>query len=275
MMDTVITPLGTVSPYPKGDKNCPGFLIQYSNDKIMLDCGNGCTRLLDLTSYLDNLKIFITHLHSDHFGDLLSLIPTIYVYKKLGLISNDPEIYIPSDDVINADTYYNRKGRCIENIDVNLREFELLKDLSSKYGIELRPYTNLKNLKINDIIITTQKVSHPIKTNAFKVDTPNGSIVYSADTGPNNNLGEFAKDCDLFICEATYLKGQYRSNLDHLYAYEAASIAKCTSVKKLLLTHFWPEIEKCEYLKEAISIFPNTDVAEEGKKLILRRDING
>lgn len=271
MMDTVITPLGTVSPYPKGNKNCPGFLIEYNNDKIMLDCGNGCTRVLDLTKDLDNLKIFITHLHSDHFGDLLSLIPTIYVYKKLGLISNDPQIYVPGDDIINADIYYNRKSRCIENIDVNLREFELLKDLSSKYGIQLHPYTNFKNFKINDIIITTQKVSHPIKTNAFRVDTPNGSIVYSADTGPNNNLREFAKDCDLFICEATYLKGQYRSNLDHLYAYEGASIARNAGVKKLLLTHFWPEIERCEYLNEAISIFPNTDVAEEGKKLVLRR----
>ena len=275
MKETVVTPLGTVSPYPKGNKNCPGFLIEQDNDKIMLDCGNGCTRLLDFSKDLDNLKIFISHLHTDHFGDLLSLIPTIYVYKKLGLINNEPEIYIPSDDIINTDTYYNEGWGSIGNVWTNLTEYKLLMNLSSKYGVIIHPFTNLKNFKINNITINTQKVQHSIKTNAFKVETPNGTIVYSADTGPDNNLSEFASNCDLFICESTFLKGQYRTSNDHLYAYEAARIAAIAKVKKLLLTHFWPEIEKEEYLKEVISIFPNTEVAEEGKKLVLRRNNNG
>ena len=32
-----ITPLGTVSPYPKGDMNCPGFLVEYNDKKILLN----------------------------------------------------------------------------------------------------------------------------------------------------------------------------------------------------------------------------------------------
>ena len=42
-------------------------------------------------------------------------------------------------------------------------------------------------------------------------------------------------------------------------------------VEKLLLTHFWPEIDKEKYVEEAKEIFPNTEAAIEGKKLILRR----
>ena len=29
--DIVIIPLGTISPYPKGDRNCPAFLIKYKH----------------------------------------------------------------------------------------------------------------------------------------------------------------------------------------------------------------------------------------------------
>ena len=53
MSKIIITPLGTISPYTKGNMNCPGFLIEYNNKKILLDCGNGITRLLDLRKDLD------------------------------------------------------------------------------------------------------------------------------------------------------------------------------------------------------------------------------
>lgn len=275
MNETFITPLGTVSPYPKGNKNCPGFLIEYESDKIMLDCGNGCTRLLDFPKDLDNLKIFISHLHTDHFGDLLSLIPTIYVYKKLGLINKEPEIYIPSDDDINTSIYYNEVGITNLKVSTHLTEYKLLLNLSHKYGVIIHSGTYFKDYKINNITINTQEVQHEVKTNAFKIETPNGTIVYSADTGPDNNLSKFASNCDLFICESTFLRGQYRSTNEHLFAHETAKIAALAKVKKLLLTHFWPEIDKEKYLEEAISIFPNTEVAEEGKKLVLRRNNNG
>lgn len=39
----------------------------------------------------------------------------------------------------------------------------------------------------------------------------------------------------------------------------------------LLLTYFWPEEDKELYLEEATQNFHNTEVAIEGKKLILRR----
>ena len=51
-----VIPLGTVAPYPKDNKNCPGFLIKYKDYNIMLDCGNGCTRLMDLPKDLSNLN---------------------------------------------------------------------------------------------------------------------------------------------------------------------------------------------------------------------------
>ena len=60
-MDNIeVIPLGTVAPYPKDNKNCPGFIIKYKNNNIMLDCGNGCLSMLNLPNDLSNLKIFIS-----------------------------------------------------------------------------------------------------------------------------------------------------------------------------------------------------------------------
>ena len=54
-------------------------------------------------------------------------------------------------------------------------------------------------------------------------------------------------------------------------AYDAGILASKSNTQKLLLTHFWPEEDKRLYLEEAKQIFENVEVAEESKKLILRR----
>lgn len=251
-MDKIIViPLGTVSPYPKDDKNCPGFLIKYNNYNILLDCGNGCTRLLNLPNDLNNLNIFISHLHPDHYGDLLSLIQATLVYSRYSLIKNPINLYIPNN---------------VENI----LDYKLLEQLASNTLINIKAYNNI-NLNIGNIKITSLLVPHQISSYAFKIETQAGSIVYSSDTGTKNNLKEFALNTDLFICESTFLKNQKRTEDAHLYTYEAAKIAADANVKQLLLTHFWPEIDKQKYVEEAREIFNNVSAAKEGKALVIRR----
>ena len=79
--EITITPLGTVSPYCKGNSNCPGFLVSDGDKKVLLDCGNGISRYLDMENDLDDLIIIISHLHRDHYGDLLSIEYASSIYK--------------------------------------------------------------------------------------------------------------------------------------------------------------------------------------------------
>lgn len=44
--------LGSVSPYIKGKDNCPGYLIENDKTKVLLDCGSGITREMNLPSNL-------------------------------------------------------------------------------------------------------------------------------------------------------------------------------------------------------------------------------
>ena len=252
--ELIIVPLGTVSPYCSNDKNCSGFLIKYNNKNYLLDCGNGITRNMKMNEDLKNLKVFISHLHVDHYGDVLCLAQSALVYNRLGLIDEKLDIYIPGDD------YLNSKKKHIE-------DYYFLHSLEKEYPINIIDYEYLHvdddNLKVSSIY-----VPHQVKAHAFRIDTEIGSVVYSGDTGSKNNLREFAKNCDLFICESTFLKDEMRRCDSHLFTTDAALIAK---VKKLMLTHFWPETDKNKYVDEAKEIFENTIFAEEGKKYILKK----
>ena len=100
MSKIVITPLGTVSPYPKGNMNCPGYLVEYNNKKTLLDCGNGITRLLRFPEDLQDLSIIITHYHKDHLGDIGAIQYASYVYHNLGMLNEKIKIYLPKNDIV-------------------------------------------------------------------------------------------------------------------------------------------------------------------------------
>lgn len=237
--------LGTVSPYCKGIHNCPGYLVSSNNNKILLDCGNGITSLINMEEDLKNLTIIISHLHKDHYGELLAIGYASYVYKKLGYITKRIHVYIPTDHTF---------------------DYLYLNNFGDEHFLEFIYYDETTKLNINDIKISFSLNPHQVKAYSVKLEKDNKSLVYSGDTGyKNNSLKNFAKGANLFICESTFLKEQVKELDYHLYAYEAALIAKNAGVYKLLLTHFWPEIDKQNYVNEASSIFSNVEAAEENK----------
>lgn len=251
MNDVKVKILGSVSPYCKDNKNCPGYLIECNNHRILLDCGSGTTRLLDMNKDLNNLIIIISHLHKDHYSDLGSIGYASYVQKRLGNLTNEIKVYIPSD--------------------INKPDYDYLMNFGKTNCLNFITYDASKTITHDKMTINFAENPHPVLTYSSSIEIDNKKIVYSADTGyENNTLEQFASNADLFICESTYLRNQPKNGDNHLYAYEAGMIAKNANVKKLLLTHFYPEIDKNEYLNEAKGIFENTDVAEEGKILTLR-----
>lgn len=249
--------LGSVSPYCKLNKNCPGFLVTDGPNKILLDCGPGVPSLIDMEQDLQNLTIIISHLHKDHYGGLLELGYASYTHHNLGYLKEKVNIYIPKEYRISEDLY----------------DYNYLTNFGKEQYFDLKNYNeyNLnRNLRIGDININFKKTKHNITNYAIKLEKDNYKLCYSGDTGYDESLCDFFSNADLLICESTFLKGQHRNGNNHLYAYETAKLAKLSNVKQLMLTHFWPTIDKELYRKEAEKIFKNTIVAEEGKKLILK-----
>lgn len=271
--EIIVTPLGTVSTYCSDGKNCPGFLVEYGDNKIMLDCGNGISRYLNLPNDFNNLSIIISHLHSDHYGELLSLAQTSLVFNRLGYINERIKVYIPEGDKV--DEYCTDDGGWSwTNIGKkNIIDYDYLISLEKDSYLEFIPYKVNDKLDYDDLEVSFSRNLHPLITYSTKLKTDGIKLVYSSDTGyKNNTLERFAKNANLLICESTFLRGQVRNVDYHLFASEAGKIAKSANVEKLLLTHFWPSIDKELYVNEAREYFNNTEAAIEGKKLVLRRN---
>ena len=272
--EMIVTPLGTVSTFCYKDKCCPGFLVECGDRKIMLDCGNGISKYLDLPNDFNNLTIIISHLHSDHYAELLSLAQTSLVFKRLGYISERIKVYIPEGGKVEGREYYtdNDGWPRTYTVDKNLIDYDYLINLERDSYLEFIPYKSDNKITYDQLEISFSKNPHQLITHSIKLVSDNIKLVYSSDTGyKGSTLEKFAKDSNLLICESTFLRGQLKLEDYHLYASEAGKIASVANVEKLLLTHFWPTIDKELYVTEAKEYFSNTEAAVEGKKLILRR----
>lgn len=275
--------LGSVSPYPHNGKYGVANLIEEKGYKVLLDIGPGSTSLLNMKEDLNNLIIVISHLHKDHYADILPLAYASYLYHKYGYLDKRIPVYIPSGDKRKdqKEYFYTNGWGDTHNVKLDkLEDYEFLKSFGEEHYLEFIDYDYKTELKHGPLKITFKQTIHPLKTYSVKVSNGKNSVVYSSDTGYRsnnlscfnddvsynaNNLSTFAKNTDLLICESTFLKGQLREKNEHLFAYEAGLIAKKANAGELLLTHFFPEEDKKKYVDEAKVIFPNTSFAEEGK----------
>jgi ribonuclease BN (tRNA processing enzyme) len=75
-------------------------------------------------------------------------------------------------------------------------------------GERKKPAPEVSELKPNDVVqgngwkVTTTGVSHfgpQLISYGFRLDTPEGSIVYSGDSGPCASMTRLAKDCDVLL----------------------------------------------------------------------------
>lgn len=236
--------LGSTSPYSTNDRNGIGYLIESNNYRIMLDAGSGISKNLDMNKDLENLTIIISHLHRDHYAELLPLSYATYIMSKNNLLKNKIKVYIP-DDIDSIDKAY-------------------VLSLEEDSYFEMIEYSKEDILSVGSMKVEFTESLHGVKTYSIKVSENDKSICYTSDTGyANNNIIPFANNTELLICETTYLKDQTKPKDVHLTTIEAGNLALKSNVKKLMINHFWPSISKEKYLEEVRNIFDNVIVAEE------------
>lgn len=243
--------LGTQSPFSNKECACPSYFIRCGDNKILLDCGSGSHRFFDMKN-LDGLNILISHLHRDHYNDIFNYQYTSFVFHNQRRINTKINIYLPE---FNSDISKDIRGE--ENAYCSYFEIDDTKECS------------LGDFSVEFCLL---EHSNQVKMYAIKLKNRDKVIVYSGDVSYSckDKLVKFAKDADLFICESSFLKEHgFPDICSHLTASQAATIAKEANVKKIVLTHLWPE-EKCDkYLKEAKEIIENVLIAKEGEKISL------
>ena len=240
-----LTILGTQSPYAKENNACPSFLLSNNQNNLLLDCGSGSHRFFYMNK-LNNLGIVISHLHRDHYNDLYNYMYSSLVMKNHNKLDKPISIYLPTQPTHIYEDIKNEKLTFSDLIAIDDKE---------KYRYGCYEVEFLKTIHSADIL-----------SYAVKVITDNKVIVYTGDCSykSKQDILEFSKNADVLICEASFLVSHgFPKECNHLTALQAGEIAKEANVKKLILSHFWPEEDTKNYYKEARQIFNNVFIAKE------------
>ena len=79
---------------------------------------------------------------------------------------------------------------------------------------------------------------------ALRVTNGDRTLTYSGDSGPSERACGRARDADLFVCEATLLRGELDGEpRGHLALDEALAAFEASGAKRLLVTHRPAELE--------------------------------
>ncbi len=296
-----LTFLGTGSAVPTARRNHPAMYLQFKDENILVDCGEGAQRQFRRAKLnpCKITKILITHWHGDHVLGLPGLFKTLMlngynrkleIYGPRGTrrkIDLYLELFAHKGTELKIDVHEVGDGKFFESDDFYLESSVMEHDvLCVAYAFVLKEKVRISKEKLeklklgNSPLIGELVKGESVLINGKKVDgkklvykEKERKISFVLDTRMNDNIIELVKDSDLLVCEATYSvdEKEIAEKYGHLTSVGAAKIAKKAKVGKLILTHLsqrYDEIPKV-ILGEASEIFKNVRVAEDLDKLEL------
>lgn len=235
-----ITILGNGAACPGPGGACSGFLVTEGKVNLLVDCGTGVVsnlqRHLDLRDVTD---IVITHMHADHFIDL---IPYRYALRY-GLeprTGSRVRLHLPPDG-----------HRTLAHVVEVYAESETF--ISEVF--QVNEYDPANSLNLSPLTIQFVPVRHYIPTWGLTI-AGSKKLAYSSDSGQCPELRQVADGADLFICNiGACLESEITSFWGHLKAAEAGALAREANVKRLLLSHLWPDCKHGWNLGKASKTF--------------------
>ena len=226
----IVTILGSGTCVPSLKRSSCSVLVELSHQKIVIDCGAGTMRRLLRAgaSILDVTHLLLSHFHPDHTGEL---VPFLFALKYPEKLRRQTPLYLLAGEGV-------------------IQFYEALKTVYGEW-IEVGP-------KIPDIIeldtcgrdhrsfeefnVETLPANHREESLSYRISDINGNtVVYSGDTDVCEDLVHIAQNADLFICESA-LPDDLKVD-GHLTPSLAGDIATRAKVKKLVLTHLYPECD--------------------------------
>lgn len=300
--------LGTGGMMPLNERYLTSMLLKFNGVSFLVDCGEGTQLALRNAgeSSKDIDLICITHFHADHISGLPGM---LLLMGNQGKIS--PLTIIGPKGLTNVVKHLRIiapvlpfEVNCIE-LDANSNSFKLneltihtfneltVTAFKVKHKVECYGYTfDLGRLqkfeveKARKLPIDKKywgKLQHGetviVDGVTYTPDMVLGEerkglkVTYCTDTRPCANILNFAKDSDLFICEAMY--GDLDKKTDaldkkHMMMTEAAEGALRANVKELWVTHFSPSmVRPVDYLSTVKQIFKNTIIPKDGQYKLL------
>lgn len=223
----------------------------------MLDLGTGAFANLRRHVDYDRLgAVVISHMHADHFIDLIPLRYAL-VYGTLRRASKLP-VYLPPGGIAMLRTLVSAFPH---------EPGEFLDD-----AFALSEYDPARPLAIAGATLRFAHTAHYIPAFAIRWERGGASVTYSADTAPDERVVALARESDVFLCEATLRQGDTEVGVrGHSSAAEAAAMARDAGVRRLVLTHYHESATSRDLDESAREIFAGEiQVADDHATLSLR-----
>ncbi|GAA3886623.1 MBL fold metallo-hydrolase [Saccharothrix violaceirubra] len=210
-----LTVLGCGTPYPRPGEPCSGYLVSEGDTRVMLDCGPGTFAALQEHLRPGDLSaLWISHLHPDHFADVLS-------FCNWALNTADaPRLAVHGPE--------GWAGRL---------EAVLGADVSSIF--EVREHVDGRAVEVGGLRLVSRAVRHSVPAFGVRVEGRDSVLCYSGDTAPCAALVEAADRADLFLCEA----GSAVEADAHSTPEQAYDLARAARVRALVFTHLAPGLD--------------------------------
>jgi ribonuclease BN (tRNA processing enzyme) len=222
-----LTILGCDGSYPGPGGAASGYLVEGDGTRIWLDAGSGTLANLQRHVGLRDVDaIVLSHAHPDHWSD----IEGYYVAVTYGEEKREGvPVYAPSE-------------------------------VRTKTSTEMEPtyawhdVADGSRVEIGALTLTFSRTDHGPVTLAVRVDCGGRALGYSADSGPAWSLEALGPGLDLALCEASFLQDR-EGSVQHLSARQAGTTARAAAVRRLVLTHTWPTIDRSAIQAEGEAAF--------------------
>ncbi len=231
-----VTVLGAGAAYPGPGETCSGFLIQQQNTNLLVDCGNGVlSNLQKFLSLPEITDIYISHMHADHFFDLVLFRYGLYYGFEKNSLSK-PHLHLPPGG-----------AKVLEQVVNSFAET----DAFFQDVFEIDEYEAGKKIKLADLEMIPVKVKHYVPSYGVSI-IGDLKMAYSSDTGECDGLYEIANKADLFVCNiGNSLESGRGNSWGHLNPEQAGTLAEKAGVKRMLVSHIRQGNEKEQYIKRA------------------------
>ena len=295
--------LGCYAATPRSFTNPTSQVLEMKNQLFLIDCGEGTQVQLrrNKIKFSKIKHIFISHLHGDHCYGLVGLISTfrllnrdteLHVYGPKGIkeiitlqlkLSNswtNYPLYFHELTSKEPQLIYEDEKLTVETIPLIHRIYtngflfkekpgdrKLLINKAVEYNIDVSLYKSLKKGK--DVTSETgELIPNHLVTDE---PVPPKSYAYCSDTAFNLDMIPQICGATVLYHESTFLedKADLAFPTKHSTARQAAEIAKEAGVQKLILGHYSTRYSNIDLFKEeAVTIFPEVDLADDGKVFI-------
>ncbi len=308
-MEFALRIIGSASATPTLTRHPTAQILEVGNWVALIDCGEGTQkRLLEERVRPQRIThVFISHLHGDHYFGLPGLLSTmhlqgrtstLHIYGPAGLGIILTEIFRHSGGALNYPLEFHavdttRHGLLFE--DARLTVHSLPADHRIPCcGFLFREKPKLRHLR-KEVLPAGLKPAQlvALKHGYDLLDPDTGAVLvrnqdvtappsrarcyaYCADSRFREELIPLVAGADLLYHEATFLhdKADRAEQTGHSSAHQAATLARRAGVRRLLIGHFSARYADLQpLLEEARAVFPNTQLAVEGKEVSIVADI--